>query len=85
MQGLIRFPYENVIHDFRPPLNCSKTRIHYDYEAFEVDADGRLQFTRTFGKEQNRRGVPPRYGDALPALSTLSSVRLLLSGTSAWT
>jgi hypothetical protein len=59
-QDLIRFPYENVIHDFRPSLNCSSTRIHADYEAFEIDDRGHLAFTRSFGKEKSGAGAPPR-------------------------
>lgn len=53
LQDLIRFPYENVFHDFREPLSCkaSEEQLVFDYSAFVVNQNGQLSFTRLLNGE----------------------------------
>ena len=51
---MIRIPYEKVVHRNLTCPHGSKKRL-FDYEAFEVDEDGKLVFTRVMGKRRIER------------------------------
>eukprot|EP00095_Tigriopus_kingsejongensis_P008178 snap_masked-scaffold405_size181423-processed-gene-0.9 protein:Tk08178 transcript:snap_masked-scaffold405_size181423-processed-gene-0.9-mRNA-1 annotation:"protein casp-like" len=60
LQDLIRFPYENVFHDFQEPLSCSinrQQRLVFDYSAFVVNRTGQLSFTRLLNGQGLSKGA----------------------------